>query len=274
MLNTLSSINHSSHIIVDETNKRLVINGYTPGVKPSLFSIQLIDFAVKKHLDKIWLWALPADVPEFLRAGFCTEGTIFRGNGKEFSVSLAYYVGKARGQSKNSQTENDIIHSVRTEPIKQLKALPHKMELKLLNASFVQQISRVLKQVFISYPTPLDPQYIASLIQNGNIFAGAFLQEKLIAVSAAYPDPFFNRCEMTDCATIEEYRGHSLTERLLLILEHEVQKRGSLNIYTLARAQSFGMNRVFYKLGYRYQGRLINNCHIAGSFQDMNLWIR
>lgn len=79
---------------------------------------------------------------------------------------------------------------------------------------------------------------------------------------------------MTDCATIEEYRGHSLSERLLGILEHEVLKHGSFILYTLARAQSYGMNRVFYKLGYRYQGRLINNCHIACSFEDMNLWVR
>jgi len=273
MLNRLSSVNYSSHITVDDRNKRLVVNGYTRGVKPSLTSTQLIDLAVKKNLEKIWVWALPTDVPEFLRVGFCTEGNIFRGNDKEFSVSLAYYVSKLRGHSNNLQAENDIINAVRTEP-KQLKALPRGMELKLLNASFVQQISRVLTQVFLSYPTPMDPQYINSLIQNGNIFAGAFFQEQLIAVSAAYPDPIFNRCEMTDCATIEEYRGHSLTERLLSMLEREVKKLGSFNIYTLARAQSFGMNRVFHKLGYRYQGRLINNCHIAGSIEDMNLWVR
>ncbi|EHQ91368.1 putative beta-lysine N-acetyltransferase [Desulfosporosinus youngiae] len=274
MLNTLNPDNFSSHILMDERNKRLVINGYTRGLKPSLFSRQLIDFAVKKKLEKIWLWTFPTDVPEFLKAGFCTEGHIFRGNGKEFSVSLAYYVSKVRGQSNKLQAENDLIHAVRTEPTRQLQALPHGMELKLLNESFAEQISQVLTRVFTSYPTSMYPQYIASLIQNGNIFAGAFLQERLIAVSAAYPDPVFNRCEMTDCATIEEYRGHSLTERLLVILEQEVQKLGSFNIYTLARARSFGINRVFHKLGYRYQGRLINNCHIAGSFEDMNLWVR
>lgn len=275
MLNTMSPMSFSSPITVDERNKRLVVNGYAQGTKPSLFGRHLIYLAVKKKLEKIWLWALPTDVHEFLRCGFRTEGNLFRGNYEEFAVSLAYYVSGARGHSDKLQSENNIIHTVRTEPINQSQRLPLGMELKLLNESFARQISQLLTQVFTSYPSPVEnPQYIRSLIQHGNIFAGAFSQEKLISVAAAYPDPILNRCEMTDCATIEEYRGHSLSERLLWILEHEVQKHGSFNLYTLARAQSYGMNRVFHKLGYSYQGRLINNCHIAGSFEDMNLWVR
>ncbi|ODA42984.1 putative beta-lysine N-acetyltransferase [Desulfosporosinus sp. BG] len=275
MLNTISTVNCSNTINVDERNKRLVVDGYELGTKASLLSEQLVDLAITTKLEKIWLWALPADVPEFLRCGFRTEGSLFRGDYEEFVISLAYYPSEARGQSDKLQSENDIIDSVRTKPVKQSLRLPLGMELKLLNESNAEQISQLLSQVFTSYPSPVEnPQYIRTLIQKGNVFAGAFSQDQLIGVAAAYPNPILNRCEMTDCATLEDYRGHSLSERLLCILEHEVHKHGSFNLYTLARAQSYGMNRVFHKLGYRYQGRLINNCHIAGSFEDMNLWVR
>jgi len=275
MLNTMCPVSLSSPITMDERNKRLVVNGYTQGTKPSLFGRHLINLAVQKKLEKIWLWALPADVSEFLRCGFHIEGSLFRGKYGEFAVSLAYYVNGARGHSDKLQLEKDIIHSVKKKPINQSKRLPLGIELKLLNESFARQISLLLTQVFTSYPSPVeDPQYIRSLIQEGNIFAGAFSQEKLIGVAAAYPDPILNRCEMTDCATLEEYRGHSISERLLRTLEHEIQKHGSFILYTLARAQSYGMNRVFHKLGYSYQGRLIKNCDIAGSFEDMNLLVR
>lgn len=274
MLNATSPQMFSSPI-TDETNKRLVVEGYSQGTKPSLYSRHLIHLAERKRLEKIWLWALPADVPEFIQCGFRIEGSLFCGNYEEFAVSLAYYVSGARGHSDTLQSENDLIDTVRTEPNNQSQGLPSGIDLRLLNESFARQISQLLTQVFTSYPTPVtSPQYIRSLIQHGNIFAGAFSDGKLIGVAAAYPDPILNRCEMTDCATLEEYRGYSLSERLLWILEHEVRKHGSLNLYTLARAQSYGMNRVFHKLGYKYQGRLINNCHIAGSFEDMNLWIR
>lgn len=275
MLNTMNPVSFSRFITVDERNKRLIVNGYAPETKPSLFGQNLIHQAVIKKLEKVWLWALPADVPEFLRCGFRIEGSLFNGNYEEFSVSLAYYIIGARGHSDKMQAENDIIHTVRTDSIHKSQCLPHEIELTILDESFAEQISQLLTQVFTSYPSPVeDPQYILTLIQDGNIFAGAFSQEKLISVAAAYPDPILNRCEMTDCATLEEYRGLSLSERLLWILEQEVQKLGSFVLYTLARAQSYGMNRVFHKLGYNYQGRLINNCDIAGSFEDMNILIR
>lgn len=275
MLDRMSPVSFAGHITVDERNKRLIVDGYARETNPYLLGRQLIDLAVEQKLEKIWLWALPEDVPEFLRGGFSTEGNIFRGSFEEFTVSLAYFVSAERGHSLKLSIENDIIRSVRMESIKQSHSLPLGMEMKLLNESFTWQISHVLSEVFTSYPTPVDdPQYIASLMQKGNIFAGTFFQQKLIGVAAAYPDPVFKRCEMTDCAIIKEYRGQSLSEQLLIILEHEVCKRGSFNLYTLARAQSFGMNRVFHKLGYQYQGRLINNCHIGGSFEDMNLWVK
>lgn len=274
MLNTMSPVTISGPI-VEEGNKRLVVNGYAHGTKPSLFIRQLIEEAIEKKLEKIWLWALPADVSEFLSGGFRMEGSLFRGIYQEFAISLAYYVSEARSHSDKIEAENDIIHSVRTKPIKQSQVLPPGIELKLLDETFAPQISQLLTKVFASYPTPVEnPHYVRSLIHQGNIFAGAFSHGRLIGVAAAYPDLILKRCEMTDCATLEEYRGHSLSERLLLIVEHEVQKRGSFKLYTLARAQSYGMNRVFHKLGYIYQGQLINNCHIAGSFQDMNLWSR
>ena len=32
------------------------------------------------------------------------------------------------------------------------------------------------------------------------------------------------------------------------------------------------MNRVFYNRGYEMTGTLVNNCHIAGQFEDMHVW--
>jgi putative beta-lysine N-acetyltransferase len=272
MLSTTSPVSYLSPV-TDERNKRLVVNGYAQGTKPSLFGPHLIHLALTRKLGKIWLWALPADVSEFMQYGFRIEGSLFRGNYEEFAVSLAYYVSESRGHSHKLQAELDIIHNVRTVPLKRSEHFPPGIELKRLNESYAQQISQILTRVFISYPSPVEnPQYIRSLIQDGNIFAGAFLKNQLVSVAAAYPDPILNRCEMTDCATLEDYRGLSLSERLLWILEQEVNN-GSFIIYTLARAQSYGMNRVFHKLGYSYQGCLINNCHIAGSFEDMNIWV-
>jgi hypothetical protein len=61
---------------------------------------------------------------------------------------------------------------------------------------------------------------------------------------------------------------------LLYRLEDDLRKRGIRTGFTYARARSTGMNRVFYRLGYEYTGRLINSCDIAGQMEDMNLWLK
>ena len=53
-----------------------------------------------------------------------------------------------------------------------------------------------------------------------------------------------------------------------------VAERRIDNLYTIARARSAGMNRVFYNRGYRWTGTLVNNCHIAGDFEDMHVWCK
>jgi hypothetical protein len=45
-------------------------------------------------------------------------------------------------------------------------------------------------------------------------------------------------------------------------------------VYSIARAQSFGMNAVLHGLDYQYRGRLINNCYIFEKLENMNMWVK
>jgi len=116
--------------------------------------------------------------------------------------------------------------------------------------------------------------YILKLMKEKCLFAGSFYEDRLVSIAAAYPNKYTLRSEMTDCATLADFRGSSLTENLLTLLEKNIQKPEKYTLFSLARAGSFGMNRIFFKLGYKYKGRLVNNCHIAGRFEDMNLWVK
>ncbi len=80
--------------------------------------------------------------------------------------------------------------------------------------------------------------------------------------------------EMTDFATLPETRGLGLAQHLLSALENDMVERGIYNLYTIARARSAGMNRVFFNGGYSWTGTLVNNCHIAGDFEDMHVWCK
>jgi len=61
---------------------------------------------------------------------------------------------------------------------------------------------------------------------------------------------------------------------LIMALEDKMKQEGIETLYSLSRARSHGINLVFHRHGYRFCGRLINNCYIMDNFEDMNLWVK
>jgi hypothetical protein len=69
-----------------------------------------------------------------------------------------------------------------------------------------------------------------------------------------------------------EGKGHM--KKLLLLLEQKLRADGITCCYTIARSESFSMNKAFAQLGYTYGGRLVNNCFIYSGLEDMNIWYK
>ncbi|KAB2953361.1 putative beta-lysine N-acetyltransferase [Heliorestis acidaminivorans] len=259
---------------VDQLNRRLIITSI-PSPLPPTFASSIIEVAKKEKLEKIWLWAPIRELAPLLEQGFLLEG-IIEGEKKEKTMAtMAYYIVPQRGISRKTEEEKALLHAIAEKPIKKLDPLPSSYDLRFLQSRDSFAISKLLREVFETYPSPVDnPAYIQELMTKGCLFAGAFYEDKLVSLVAGYPEKEWMRCEITDCATHQDHRGLAFTERLIPLVEKAMLKKGDYRFYTLARATSYGVNRVFYKLGYRYQGRLINNCDIAGSYEDMNLWVK
>jgi putative beta-lysine N-acetyltransferase len=80
--------------------------------------------------------------------------------------------------------------------------------------------------------------------------------------------------EMTDFAVLPKYRGKSLSLFLLNQMDAHMREQGINTAYTIARANSFGMNSTFSKCGYSFAGRLVKNTQIGGEIEDMNVWYK
>ena len=131
-------------------------------------------------------------------------------------------------------------------------------------------------RVFASYPFPItEPDYLVSTMETNVVYrivrnpAG-----KIVAAASAEIDLEHHNAEMTDFATLPETRGLGLAQHLLSALEDDMAERRICNLYTIARARSAGMNRVFFNHDYSWTGTLVNNCHIAGGFEDMHVWCK
>lgn len=131
-------------------------------------------------------------------------------------------------------------------------------------------MAAVYGQVFESYAFPIHrPEFIRHMMKNKAVYFCARIKNKMAALAAAEIDDINQCCEMTDFATLPEYRRMGLAVRLLNRLEDVALNRGVKTAYTIARVDSYGMNRVFVKLGYRYAGCLINNTQIGGRIRSM-----
>lgn len=214
---------------------------------------------------------------EFLNAGYICEAYIprFYGDLEDVHFMVKYYCesrcfDNETGLNKKvlKTAESKLGNGVAVE-------LPHGFECTICNRSDAREIANVYKKVFETYPFPIhDPCYIEKTMDENHIYFCIWDGTNIVALASSEMDIGSQNVEMTDFATLPEYRGYSFSLYLLQKMEHEMQKKNIKTAYTIARAGSYGINIVFSKSGYRYSGTLINNTNISGNFESMNVWYK
>jgi putative beta-lysine N-acetyltransferase len=145
-------------------------------------------------------------------------------------------------------------------------------DLKPLQKKHAKEIVQIYQTVFETYPFPIfDPDYIRNTMDGHIQYHGAIYNGKLVALSSAEVDRNGQNAEMTDFATLPEFRGKNLATQLLASMEKDMRNQEITTLYTIARLNSIAMNRTFLKLGYRFAGTLIKNTNIAGNLESMNV---
>ncbi len=135
------------------------------------------------------------------------------------------------------------------------------------------EMAEIYKVVFKTYPFPIhDPEYIKKTMQENISYFLACEGDKIAAASSAEKDEKNHAVEMTDFATLPDYRGNGLAVILLDRMEKEMKNEKYITSYTIARAASAGMNITFSRREYEYSGTLINNTNISGNIESMNIW--
>jgi putative beta-lysine N-acetyltransferase len=139
----------------------------------------------------------------------------------------------------------------------------------------VERMAELYRRVFSTYPFPIhDPDYLKETMESHVLYYGIWEEEKLVALASAETNLKGQNAEMTDFATLPDYRGGGLANYLLTRMEEEIREFGIKTAYTIARAYSFGMNITFARNGYEFCGTLTNNTEISGGLESMNVWFK
>ncbi len=244
---------------------------------PEKLVSQLIGLAKEKGYSKIFAKVPSSKSSPFLAIGFHKEAGIpsfYRGS--EDAHFLGYYPRDSRKQEPDAQTLNDILkmaNSRQGNPM--VKSLAKGFLVRRCVPADIEAMANIYRAVFPTYPFPIhDPKYLRHTMETHVEYFGIETAGQLVALSSAEMDKKSKNAEMTDFATLPEWRGHGLASHLLRKMEQTMKSKNIQLAYTIARAVSPGMNITFAKLGYVFGGRLINNTNISGQIESMNVWYK
>ena len=189
---------------------------------------------------------------------------------------MAKYFSETRSRVRNRQNIIDVLalaHACETH--RSCQSPDHFFRVEKCRPEDAQEMSQVFKEVVESYPFPIfDPQYLIDSIHRHAAYFCIRKDRRIVALAAAEIDPVNQAAEMTDFATLSEYRRQGMAGCLLNAMGAEMQQQGMQTAFSIARSLSAGMNITFAKNGYHYGGTLGNNTYIAGRIESMNIWYK
>ena len=265
---------YEMEMFVDPYNKRLRIDDYRGDVLKLIEKAE--ELVTQFKTEKLIILTRQEHFNHFLQSGFQCEAVVdgfFRGSDAFYFTK--YYVVERR--NSNHCVEEDRI----LERVRHLKktgtniTIPKNYYMRKMEITDSLALSQLYKEVFTIYPTPLhNPDYIKKTMDNGTIYYGFLYGEEIVSCASAEVNSLYYHAELTDCATLPQHRKYGLMKRNLEKLEEVLRQQCIYCVYSIARAQSFGMNAVLHGLGYQYRGRLINNCYIFEKLENMNMWVK
>ncbi|MCA0988188.1 putative beta-lysine N-acetyltransferase [Guptibacillus algicola] len=251
----------------DPFNERIRIEHYSGNSRHVITHVlRLFTTGYSKCIVKV----KDTDLSIFRSLGFSYEGTIRNYfSGVDMHV-MTKFKENWRRNAHRWMEEEQILDGVLS---KVASPLSEKPVMRRATEQDAEKLSVLYKSVFEVYPTPMDqPEYIRKVMKEGTIFYLVEEGNKITSAASAEVNRTFQNAEITDCATLPEFRKSGAMRHLILALESKLLDEGIYYAYSIARSLSFGMNAVFFQLGYEYGGRLINNVKIYDDWENMNLW--
>ncbi|KNZ70840.1 N-acetyltransferase YodP [Thermincola ferriacetica] len=262
------------NINFDKFNRRLIVKDQGTGT-----TAQVIDYIEKiarktAWMNKIIVFCREFRWKEFVSAGYMVEGFMNYYYKGRPAVLVSKFLDPERFLSKDFLQEDGVLEKIFGKSVSLSgRGLPAGFQIRAASPRAAYELAEFFQKVFDLYPTPIkDPNYLKYCMNNNYVFHVILHKNQIVSAASAEMDLDNKAAEITDCATLDNYRGQGLMFQLVQALEKDMENRPITTVFSLARAKSAGINSVFHKSGYKYRGRLVNNCRICTGFEDMNIW--
>lgn len=116
------------------------------------------------------------------------------------------------------------------------------------------------------------PESVRTSVKKGATFFGIWNDERMVALSSAEIDPRSSSAELHDFVVLPDCREQGLVIHLLQQMEKYLLNLHIRSVFTVTRASSHRMNRIFSGNGYRFGGTITNCTRIDGRLESGNVW--
>lgn len=266
---------YKGKLFLDYANKRVKVLQYSgESIKGLVLNVR--ELAEANRFDKIIFMAKEDDWENFLSHGYMLEAIIRYYHNGDKAYVMSKFRSLERATSSALMEETKLIEQLMEVPPQiNYQEVPKGHEIRLATREDIPELAKLYDEVFETYPTPLEEvEYIEKIFEVSSLFMIVTFEGKIVAAASGEFFSELGSAELTDCATHKEHRGKGLMTLIIRKLEEELIHRGYQCGFSMARAKSFGMNQVFYNLGYHFMGRLVNQCDIYGDYEDMNIWVK
>lgn len=277
MLDKIEKIGNNSLIHHGELNNRVYLMKLDKKEANEVIR-EINDLARKEKYTKIFC-KVPASVaPLFTASGFISESQI---PGFFDGTESVFFMSKFLSSDRLLSIETNELNILSELLNNQQKQKPDsentakKHTVKRLRREDSERMAAIYQRTFKSYPFPVfNPEYIRNTMKSGVQYYGIEVKGKLVALASAEVNAGDKNAEMTDFATLPEYRGKKYALSILKEMEMNLKKEGIKTVYTIARLRSVGMNLTFLRRNYLFAGTLLKNTNISGEIESMNIYYK
>jgi putative beta-lysine N-acetyltransferase len=263
-----STVQHGPH------NDRIYVLHLAPGQIGALLP-ELEKMAKTKKYGKIFAKIPSTSWQQFRAAGYIKEADIPHFYSEKTSCCFVAKFFFDRHRTDEDFTNLQRIIKDEETQLKGSAGSSPQFPIELCTTADAEELAFFYRKLFVSYPFPVfDAAYLNKIMRENVNYYCIREDNKIVATAATESNSEEKYAEMTDFATVPDWRGKGLAACLLRYMDKEVCRSGIATAFTIARATSYGMNRVFKNCGYNYSGLLINNTQIGGRIQSMAVWYK
>lgn len=239
---------------------------------------KLLDLAKRNNYGKLFCKVPEWGVEHFLEHHFIREAEIPLFYQGEIAVNFcSLFLDKKRQNLQHNEEKQieDNLNIALKKGQAAHRTISDDLDIYPIGEAKVEQLASLYQQVFDSYPFPVhDAKYLRETMKSHVEYFGVCEGQTLVAAASSEKDMEAQNAEMTDFATLIQYRSHGYGTKLLTHMEDQMMQKDMKCLYTIARAHSAGINILFAKHHYKFAGTLIHNTQISGEIESMNVWYK